>query len=71
MLADDNLPDGLQERQLVYKKKLQAVGGRSEKPQTTLPLMKGKVMGADLTALSVTHPSLECKVIISIVAQLN
>ncbi|XP_015279037.1 PREDICTED: nesprin-2-like, partial [Gekko japonicus] len=59
--ADNRLTDKARPRQQGYQKQLQATGGRSEAPQTTLPLMNGKVMGADLVPSRATHQSPESK----------
>ncbi|XP_054826558.1 nesprin-2-like isoform X2 [Eublepharis macularius] len=59
--ADNHLADKPQQRQQDYQKQLQATGGRSEVPQTTLPLMNGKVMGADLVPSPATRQSPESK----------
>ncbi|XP_053143373.1 nesprin-2 isoform X2 [Hemicordylus capensis] len=58
-LAVDNPLEELWQQQPGYQKKLQATDRTLDGPQTTLPLINGKVMGTDLAPSSVTHPSLE------------
>ncbi|XP_042310386.1 nesprin-2 isoform X2 [Sceloporus undulatus] len=57
--ADDNRLHELQQRQLGYQKKLQAMRGCSEMPPTTLPLMNGKIREVGPSPSSITRPSSE------------
>ncbi|XP_060117529.1 nesprin-2 [Heteronotia binoei] len=59
--ADNHLADKPQPGQPTYGKQLQAMGGRSEAPQSTLQLMNGKVMGANLAPSSAIHQPSESK----------
>ncbi|XP_077180010.1 nesprin-2 isoform X2 [Paroedura picta] len=60
-LADSHLADKTRPRQQDSQKQLQVMDGRSEVPQTTLPLMNGKVMGANLVPPPAAHQSAESK----------
>uniref|UniRef100_A0ABM5FBV7 Nesprin-2 isoform X3 n=1 Tax=Pogona vitticeps TaxID=103695 RepID=A0ABM5FBV7_9SAUR len=57
--ADDNNLNELRQQQLSYQMKLPVMDGQLEMPLTTLPLMNGKIMGADLAPTSITPPSPE------------